>query len=353
MKLEVTHSQRQPRIELARGVAAILVVAFHAAGAISSPRFGGTIDIGRYFAFARNGVDIFFVLSGFIISYAHAADIGRPARLRRYLGRRFVRIFPPYWAVCALIIPIYLLVPSLGDGDVRSFPFILQSVLLVPMPYHASLIGVAWSLSYELLFYAIFAVAIWSRVLGTVVFALWLAGIIVCAWLQPSEFALSFVFDLRNLEFFFGIAVAAIARRSAVDARIWVTGVALFAVLGALEAYAPPVHFLWYGFAGALIVLGLAGRDRMAPAGVGRVALLFGAASYAIYLVHYFAISAVARIVLPLAPGIIGGVMLPVVLLILISSGVAAGLVFHVFVERPAVLLGRRLLGDSPRGCVK
>jgi exopolysaccharide production protein ExoZ len=346
VKLEATHSQRLPRIEAARGAAAILVVAYHVAGALSSQKYGGDIDLVRYLAFGRNGVDFFFVLSGFIIFHAHRGDIGRPARLPRYAGRRFARIFPTYWALGALIIPTYLLVPSLGAAALRDPGFILRSILLVPMPDHASFIGVAWSLSYELLFYAIFALALRSRLLGTLAFALWLAGILCCAWLEPEDATLRFVFALRHLEFFFGMAVAAIARHGIVGPRIWYLGALLFGVLGTLEAYDPPLHFLWYGLASALIVLGLAVRDLAAPAGVGRAALLCGAASYSIYLVHYFAISAVARLVLPLPAGAVGSALLPIAFVFLILTGIAAGLVFHRVVERRAVLLGRRFLGD-------
>ncbi|NBQ54213.1 MAG: acyltransferase, partial [Proteobacteria bacterium] len=50
----------------------------------------------------RYGVDFFFVLSGFIILHAHMDDIGRPARLGRYLWRRAVRVYPIYWICLTL-----------------------------------------------------------------------------------------------------------------------------------------------------------------------------------------------------------------------------------------------------------
>ena len=50
----------------------------------------------RWFGFA--GVDLFFALSGFIITWAHLRDLGRPGKLPPYLFRRAWRIYPPFWA---------------------------------------------------------------------------------------------------------------------------------------------------------------------------------------------------------------------------------------------------------------
>src|SRR5271165_5758308 len=87
-------------LELCRFLAAVLVACLHA---------GASID--KYYDFdirvVRNfgaGVDFFFVLSGFVMIYAHWYDIGRPDRVRRYCVKRFLRIYPPYWIITAIIV---------------------------------------------------------------------------------------------------------------------------------------------------------------------------------------------------------------------------------------------------------
>ena len=56
------------------------------------------------FQFGHAGVDLFFVISGFVILFVHWEDIGRPQRISRYAGRRLTRILPIYWVALALTI---------------------------------------------------------------------------------------------------------------------------------------------------------------------------------------------------------------------------------------------------------
>ena len=71
------------------------------------------------FQFGHAGVDLFFVISGFIILFVHYDDIGRPERVGRYLGRRLSRIMPAYWVALT-----FTIVLSLGGGII----FLLFSI---------------------------------------------------------------------------------------------------------------------------------------------------------------------------------------------------------------------------------
>src|ERR1700737_2029314 len=72
-------------LQVLRGVAAVLVVLHHVAATLALPKYMGLVVAGGIFApLGRAGVDLFFVLSGFIIYYVHHGDIGRPRRLGRY-----------------------------------------------------------------------------------------------------------------------------------------------------------------------------------------------------------------------------------------------------------------------------
>ncbi len=95
-------------IQTGRGVAACLVVLFHATGLVESPLYWNHSVLGGAFHFGFSGVEFFFVLSGFIIYWAHARDLGRPEQLRKYAWRRFTRIYPTYWVVLALVTPVFL-----------------------------------------------------------------------------------------------------------------------------------------------------------------------------------------------------------------------------------------------------
>ena len=98
-------------IRAARGVAALLVLVFHAERAVSLPQYLGHQPLGGITGFGHAGVD-FFVLSGFIIYAVRHGDIGQPGRFARYAGRRLSRIYPPYWVVTAGV----LLLTLVGAG---------------------------------------------------------------------------------------------------------------------------------------------------------------------------------------------------------------------------------------------
>ena len=90
-------------IEAARGLAALLVVTRHCTQMLSGARYFGALPLGGLFVFGHAGVDFFFVLSGFIIAYIHAGDLGRPERFGGYASKRVIRIYPTYWVALAIM----------------------------------------------------------------------------------------------------------------------------------------------------------------------------------------------------------------------------------------------------------
>ncbi|MGL4420416.1 MAG: acyltransferase family protein, partial [Gemmataceae bacterium] len=88
-------------VQALRGLACLFVVLYHVAGweQLVWPRIP-VFGFYRYFGFA--GVDLFFVLSGFIITHAHWKQIGQPRHLPTYLYRRLSRIYPVYWLALGL-----------------------------------------------------------------------------------------------------------------------------------------------------------------------------------------------------------------------------------------------------------
>lgn len=159
-------------IQAGRGLAASLVVAYHGGRMLALPQYVGYVPLHGIFAFGHAGVDFFFVLSGFIISYVHHADVGRPRRLMHYAFQRVTRIYPVYWAATAIVI---LSLFFSHDPAAQLAPLhVAASLLLIPHNQEPVL-GVAWTLEHEMLFYLAFGVAILSRRLGGVLyFAAWL-----------------------------------------------------------------------------------------------------------------------------------------------------------------------------------
>jgi peptidoglycan/LPS O-acetylase OafA/YrhL len=327
-------------IEASRGVAATVVVLYHVARHLDKNH--GLPLLKDALQFGHAGVDLFFVLSGFIILHVHHRDIGDPTRLRHYLVRRLTRVMPIYWIAMALTA-----VMAIGGG-LPSLSVAFWSISLLPSK-SPLILEVAWTLQHEIVFYGLFCVLIINRAAGIAVFTLWLAGIglaelgnIDVTWLPRS------IWYAFNIEFFFGMAVAWALRRCAIPAPrlILVVGVVLFSAAALAEdlqwmnGFAALSRII-YGLPSALIVLGLAAADREAAMYVPRFPRVLGAASYSIYLFQFIFIGVLWK--LWLATGL-DAVMPPVTSFPLLAfGGVAGGILASRLIEYP---LMRLLRGD-------
>ena len=150
---------RLDNLQIARAAAMILVLLIHA-DFFSTKVLGNPFLYGLFFPGGDGGVDLFFVLSGFIIYYIHHQDIGQKAKLLPYLIKRFARIFPTYWIVTIILIALHFLFPQFGLGNETQLSVILRSLTLIPST-QAPILHAAWTLVYEILFYISFGFLIW------------------------------------------------------------------------------------------------------------------------------------------------------------------------------------------------
>lgn len=323
-------------LQLGRAVAALAVVAHHAARSTSD--FVGPLPAALQAVLDRGylGVDFFFVLSGFIIYHVNYGKVPTRGWAGKYVSSRFVRIFVPYWPVGIAVALGYTLLPGLSAGS-REWSW-LATLTLLPTEREPALI-VAWTLQNELVFYALFAVfALTGRSL--VAAACWVVAI--AAWhLLAGEAPARPLWVLLvsiNAEFVMGmLAARAIATRSGPASPLLLAASALFlALFVGLGAHEPYRLLFAAGVVGALIAAiraEAAGRVRV-PA----VAVLLGNASYAIYLVHNPLIAVLARAAPPHWAAALGW---------FIVASTAAGLAYHLWYERPAIRLVRSLLHRS------
>jgi exopolysaccharide production protein ExoZ len=322
-------------LQVGRGVAAALVAAYHAIEIVSGNGRGAPFGL---FRFGYSGVDFFFVLSGFLIYHIHASDLGSPQRLEAYLYKRFVRVYPVYWVVMAALICAMLLVPSITDSYKRSIGFVLQSLLLIPQEL-PPLLGVSWSLCYEQAFYLVFGLAILSRRAGLVVAGA-LAAISCADLFLDVTYPLAFLCNARILEFFLGVGAAIAVKRTSPQRSMrpcLVIGVLIFAAVGMVDAffYKLPLEgaVIGYGIPSALVIFSAVCAERQTSFKIPRLLELTGAAAYSVYLVHWPAIVVMSRIFgeWQVNPNLTW--------LIVTGSAIAAGIAFHLCVEKPLLTL--------------
>ncbi len=352
-------------IQALRGIASLLVVLYHLAG--TEEKYGHARDllIHPFRFFGAEGVDLFFVISGFIILWTNDGSFGQPHKIPKYMARRITRIFPLYWLFFALAYAM----GRLGFShalDAASAPSNLVAIFFL-LPIEAThIVPVSWTLTFELFFYCVFAAMLWlKRDRFPAVLLAWF-GLVVLAnvvpWAPPSTTVTARVayvaLGFRTIQFMFGCAVALfLKRRSLPHPLLWLAaGVALFGASGLRVAQIErrtPLDDLWqpelvvlFGVAAALIVAGAVAYERNAKGKgkIPRALVTLGDASYSLYLSHLFVFAILRRFIEPLnGPGFVPHVLW---LMTLGAAALVGGFVSYRFVERPIL---RRLSAATNR----
>ncbi|MEM7058943.1 MAG: acyltransferase [Pseudomonadota bacterium] len=277
-------STRLEGLQALRAVAALLVAAFHLhAAAVTETGSSGAFAI---FQRGDIGVDLFFVLSGFIITWS---ALQRPdLTARSFLAARFWRVVPPYWAALALYLIAFagLAVVTGDTSRLTDGSGLITSVFLLPLSDHV--VVVAWSLTLEIVFYVLFALAWfpWGKGMLLAVLFFWSAAAIAAEQTGHPD-GLALLIHPSVPEFLMGAVVAWLVRTShgyAGYAALFV-GAALIAT-GVTGAMNPVEQSLGraaaFGLPAALMIYGAAGIAWRVP----RWVLKLGDASYMLYLLH-------------------------------------------------------------------
>jgi exopolysaccharide production protein ExoZ len=253
-------------LQMLRGMAATLVVLFHLQAAAVAEGFSSGL-LG-WFSGDEAGVDVFFVLSGFVIFHATQ---GRPDwGASGFLRQRFGRIVPPYWAALTLTL-LALSVLGVMRGDWIGWPDIhriVVSTFLLPVPDQVMV--VAWTLTVEALFYLLFAATYFrfgvrGAIAALVVWSLATQGMKV--WPGELSSSLGLVLYSGVIEFLYGglISLSLVEGLwKGVVPAVLAGAIGLAAVVGALV----PLHWgrEWVaGIPAAALVHGLAASDWRMP----------------------------------------------------------------------------------------
>jgi exopolysaccharide production protein ExoZ len=338
-------------LQALRAVAAVLVVMFHTQVTLIAK--SGVVPFYGIFSDANRGVDLFFVLSGFIVTYTHAADWGKPARVWNYLFNRLSRIYPSVWIVTGLTVGL------VGAGLGGAFtarelsPWsIVTTALLIPDPN--AIIGVIWSLKAEIFFYFAFMLIIIRPAVGWIFLVLWQGAVLTLALFGAAQHHVSYAFAFycqpRSLEFCVGMACALFYARTRKSQSIpppvlWATllvGIISFSIALTVMKHLMGLYgALILGASSGLIITSLVLLESAGQVCIPNWLIKLGDSSYCVYLVHYSVIAVVSR--LPFAPAILNGWLANDLLcLALAATGVSAGVAFDHVCDRPLQRLLRR-----------
>lgn len=296
-------------IQFLRFAAAMLVVIFHESAHLRATGHaqGPLYAFGDLAGFA--GVDLFFVISGFIMAWTTRGQHG-PADAWCFARRRIARIYSGYWPFCLLALLLF----GLTDPQRLARVDLPGSLVLWPIAMPKMLIPVAWTLVFEMIFYTAFtlAIAISGRQRPRLLVALLVVAVLAAVYYQFARDAWSseqivhltlvevYAASPFLVEFLAGAVLAGRLRQPAgtrLTGMLWLlAGVTLF-VAGAwvnalgFEGRIDQGYFVFwrvavFGTAGLLMVTGLVRLEQFGITAPGRFSLAAGGASYALYLSH-------------------------------------------------------------------
>lgn len=319
-------------IQYLRGVAAFGVLLFHAAD-----------RAGYVFGVGAAGVDVFFVISGFIMWVVTCRRTPAPGD---FLIRRVQRIVPLYWGLTLLTAAAALAIPGAFPAMRPTMSHVAQSLLFVPHRGEtgaiAPLIVPGWTLNYEMFFYLLFGASLMAP-------ARWRpwalsAALLGLAAIRPLGDAQNPIWATFTnpllLEFGAGVWLgkAWSERRLPGRGAAWgliAAGLAGFAAVTLAGVDIEPARILYWGLPALLLVTGAVSLERAGSVPHWWPLRVLGDASYSLYLVHGLAISAAFRLLQKAVDAPVPTFIVSVI------AGLAAGLAVYELAEKPLMKLFR------------
>ena len=342
-------------IQIMRGVAATLVVIFHIGTQFGSIFAPVVLEVAHAL---QAGVDIFFIISGFIMWHIYVLKKPTPGS---FILSRLIRIVPLYWFATTLVLLLSLAVPNLRENEPIEVFHLLGSYLFLPIPRQSNgelwpIILQGWTLNYEMLFYAIFAFAIVFRpVISLLVVTLSFLLIHALTLVLPVTAQHEFYGSSILFEFLLGIALAHAYNKGvrfsrSVGFAILITGVLILA-LSIFFADLP--RFFKWGIASLMVVAGLVLQPGFPKSKSVTLIARIGDASYSIYLFHFILVY-YTYAVFERVPGAFGSSLgtafaAAVSFLGILILSLLTGYFMFRFFELPVTRYLRRLLLTAPR----
>ncbi|MET3924734.1 acyltransferase [Devosia sp. 2618] len=328
-------------LQILRFIAALLVVLHHL-----SQQYQADV-----FPFGGFGVDLFFVISGFVIALT-----SNHVTPRQFLVDRAARIVPLYWVLTIALVVAALLAPGLLKTTTATPIDIVQSLLFIPYARETGAIQpilfLGWTLNYEVFFYGLFAVALlFGRWRYLLILAL-LAALATIGYTTQTDIVPLVVWTNGIiLEFGFGI-VLYLAWQAGHIRRLgpWpaLVGITLVTIAAVQNLNLP--RELTFGIPAALIVAG-ALNIAIPNRGLWAPVILLGNASYSIYLIHPYVIQAIDLATRPITTN---APALQIAIAVLSIAAICAiSVATYLTVERPTQRWLKALAGRSNSALVK
>lgn len=353
---------RMTLVDGLRAIAALVVILPHTAGLWAAGTSPGWIDRGMTWVsgYGTVGVDVFFVLSGFVIAYSLRSAVVTPRYFGNFLLRRSIRLDPPYWtAILAFL--AYLAVQSALSHGTAPTVSVSGPKLLAHLFYVQDLLGygdlnvVFWTLCIEVQFYLVFCLLLmllrWNGP-GAGGRSALVMGLFLAIYAGSLAWPLGLIHGERwgpwFLPFWHKFLIGALVWWTVAGRLRWPALAACLAALAVVAGVRPnPGTFVALGTATLLAVGGW--RGGLHSWLNARWLLFLGSISYCIYLIHVPVAGVLLGLQTRIGPNSQAVAVGLFILTVLTSIGLAT--LMHLFIEVPSMRLSQRLKRrqDTPR----
>lgn len=353
-------------IQYLRAFAALLVVASHAVKELTHSSHANIPDTFNIILLGQFGVDIFFIISGFIMYYVTINNSNSINSSIIFLQKRIIRIVPIYWILTIITIAISVFLSQLKNNNYLDVDYIISSFMFIPALRVSDgnitpVFGLGWTLNYEMFFYCIFAVLLllprkYLLLSATVVFSIIVfagsniekSSVITWYWSRPII-----------LEFILGLFIASLFNKGYLLSRlqgliVFSSGIFIWIYSSSLVTASSPEYRFWcWGISASLIVASVMLTKRMITdqrhTFLSNIGTRVGDASFSLYLSHMFVLRALTML-LPIE--FLGSAYSFIYLVLsLLLSLVIAELMFKL-IEQPTNKIGLRFFKLDKRPIV-
>lgn len=345
-------TKRYQGIQILRGVASLLVVILHIAGIEKD--FPNSKLLSSYFNFGVVGVDIFFVLSGFIMAATTNIYSASYFYIKNFWKRRLLRVYPLYWFYSCLALIVFVLPSSMINSSRWLEADLISSFLLWPTK-KLPLLFVGWTLSHEIYFYIIFGLLLFLNFRGRILgLFLWTLFVIIFSQFDhvKSSPIFNLIFSPLTLEFISGVLIYYFFKKNKYF-KPYVTiffSVFVFALIWHyyyrhLVDFTNWQRFFCFGLPSAFLVHGIVCLEEegslIFKTRLSAFLEKIGNASYTIYLSHFFVLSVMSRLlfkVIQILEISINEFLLHIlVILVLTFTCILYGLLAYSYVEKKMI----------------
>ena len=293
---------RFENIQVLRGIAVMMVVLFHI-HALESQYFHAITLMPDFFDVGTAGVDIFFVVSGFIMIEVTRGKFQQPVEIFRFIYNRIARIYPIYWFYSLLLLLVFFIHPAwINHLQADHHLSMVRSFLLIPQET-LPLLTVSWTLIHEMYFYVVMTgLLLLPEKFLLQLLGLWALFVMVSHFLGTAHSAtLLLMTHPLTIEFIAGCLIAKFhAQGKKLSAWcVFVLGIITFLGVGYAHFLPSDVRGGWpriilFGTPSVLLVYGgvLLEHHKIL---ISTLLRKLGNASYSIYLSHLFVLSVLGR----------------------------------------------------------